>query len=319
LGCILEDPEKFATDEELLMILSQKQSQHDLVILRNDGPYTVEQAEHNMSLREYKPGGRVYDMQAKRIEAVKSQVHRRQNGGKMPGPTYLWRFDDFGRQGVLKAWRDAGKVLVLEPGTSPAHFLLALESGVLYEDYSMVFQNFSTFRADVKLSAGKFYYELDIKHIQGVAQFGWATEGFNSKRSSKTFNTQTWRTVSSTKSLGEGVGDNVFSWGFDGVGVSKWGDDNSSAFGVKWREGDVLGLACDMMNKTVSFSANGSFEPPLKVAFDKIDADCIAPALSAIASSTWWPTLGTCSVSTRRPMRHTCPCTLRPRNRLQAA
>jgi hypothetical protein len=38
LGCILEDPEKFATDEELLMILSQKQSQHDLVILRNDGP-----------------------------------------------------------------------------------------------------------------------------------------------------------------------------------------------------------------------------------------------------------------------------------------
>jgi hypothetical protein len=43
----------------------------------------------------------------------------------------------------------------------------------------------------------------------------------------------------------------------------------------------VLGLACDMVNKTVSFSVNGSFEPSLGVAFDKIVADSIAPALSA--------------------------------------
>ena len=43
----------------------------------------------------------------------------------------------------------------------------------------------------------------------------------------------------------------------------------------------MLGLACDMVNKTVSFSVNGSFEPPLGVAFDKIVADSIAPALSA--------------------------------------
>jgi hypothetical protein len=158
-------------------------------------------------------------------------------------------------------------------------------SGALYEDYSLVFQNFNTFKADVKLSAGKFYYELDIKHIRGVAQFGWATEGFNSKCSSSfssstvTFPSSPW--TGSPKSPGEGVGDNAFSWGFDGVGVSKWGDDSSSAFGVKWREGDVLGLACDLVNKTVSFSVNGSFEPPLGVAFDKIVADFIAPALSA--------------------------------------
>ena len=67
---------------------------------------------------------------------------------------------------------------MLEPGRG--------ESGALYEDYSSVFENFNTFRADVKLSAGKFYYELDIKHIQGVAQFGWDTEDFNSKSSSST-------------------------------------------------------------------------------------------------------------------------------------
>ena len=156
---------------------------------------------------------------------------------------------------MQKAWRDAGNVVVLEH----------VASGVLYQDYTMVFGDFSTFKADVKLSAAKFYYELDIKHIQGIAQFGWATEGFESSR----------------EDTGEGVGDNASSWALDGVRVSKWGDSNSSAFGVKWQEGDVLGLACDMVNKTVSFSVNGSFEPPLGVAFENIDADSIAPAFSA--------------------------------------
>jgi hypothetical protein len=129
----------------------------------------------------------------------------------------------------------------------------------------MLFGNYNTFKADVKLSAAKFYYELDIKHIQGIAQFGWATEGFES----------------STERTNKGVGDNAFSWGFDGVRARKWGDGSSSAFGVEWQEGDVLGLACDMVNKSVSFSVNGSFEPPLGVAFDKIVADSIAPAFSA--------------------------------------
>jgi hypothetical protein len=138
-------------------------------------------------------------------------------------------------------------------------------SGALYEDYTIVFGNFNTFKADVKLSATKFYYELEIKQIKGRARFGWVTEGFES----------------TTESSGEGVGDNAFSWAFDGVRARKWGDSSSSAFGVEWQEGDVLGLACDMENKSVSFSLNGSFEPPLGVAFDKIVADSIAPAFSA--------------------------------------
>ena len=159
---------------------------------------------------------------------------------------------------MQKAWRDAGNVVVLDH----------VASGALYEDYTMVFGNFNTFKTDVKLSAGKLYYELEIKHIPPLGsypQFGWSTEGFESSR----------------ESTGEGVGDNAFSWGFDGVRVLKWGDGSDSAFGVKWREGDVLGLACDMVNKTVSFSVNGSFELPLGLAFQNIAADSIAPAFSA--------------------------------------
>ncbi len=96
---------------------------------------------------------------------------------------------------MQEAWRDAGNVVVLEHVASDA----------LYEDYSMVFGNFHTFKADVKLSAAKFYYELEIKHIQGIARFGWATEGFES----------------STESTGEGVGDNAGHFGLQG-GCQLW-------------------------------------------------------------------------------------------------
>jgi hypothetical protein len=161
------------------------------------------------------------------------------------------------KERIHKAWRDAGNVVVLDH----------VNSGALYDDYTMLFGNFNTFKTDVKLSAAKFYYELHIKHIPSDShpQFGWSTEGFER----------------STEYTGEGVGDNAFSWGFDGLNVIKRGDGSDSAFGVEWQEGDVLGLACDMVNKSVSFSVNGSFEPPLGLAFQNITADSIAPAFSA--------------------------------------
>ena len=160
---------------------------------------------------------------------------------------------------VQKAWRDAGNVVVLDH----------VASGALYEDYTMLFGDLNTFKADVKLAAGKFYYELHIKHIRGeAALFGWATEDFSSSPS-RDGNEQL-------------VGGNAFSWGFDGVRLVKYANDvGGRAFGAAWKEGDVLGLACDMVNKSVSFSVNGSFEPPLGLAFQNIAAHSIAPAFTA--------------------------------------
>ncbi len=264
---------------------------------------------------------------------------------------------------VQKAWRDAGNVVVLDHEAS----------GALYEDYTIVFGNFNTLKADVKLSAAKFYYELEIKHMQGIAQFGWAAEGFESSTESTgeahevqvpktgmvpqtTYKTVTYqyqkpvyelkyrtvklpmpieyeeqqipyqevrqevetqKTVYETKYRTVKVPkpieyeemqipyqavrqevvtrtvqvprqttrmtEEAFSWAFDGVRVVKYAnvDAEGSAFGVAWQEGDVLGLACDMVNKSVSFSVNGSFEPPLGLAFQNIAADSIAPAFSA--------------------------------------
>ena len=49
------------------------------------------------------------------------------------------------KQRMDKEWRDAGNVVVLE------HVV----SDTLYEDNTMVFEDFNTFKTDVKLSAGK--------------------------------------------------------------------------------------------------------------------------------------------------------------------
>jgi hypothetical protein len=73
------------------------------------------------------------------------------------------------------AWWDAGNVVVLDH----------VASGALYQDYTMmVFGNFNTFKSDLKLSAGKFYQEIDMKHIpcDSYPQLGWATEGLESSR-----------------------------------------------------------------------------------------------------------------------------------------
>jgi hypothetical protein len=76
-------------------------------------------------------------------------------------------------------------------------------------------------------------------------------------------------------------------------------------FGTAWQEGNVLGLACDTVDKKMSFSVNGSFEPSLGVAFDNIVADYIASAFSASAFKVV-AIFGTCPSRTRHSMRNTC-------------
>jgi hypothetical protein len=59
-------------------------------------------------------------------------------------------------------------------------------------------------------------------------QLGFATEGF-----SRAYDAE-----------GRGVGDDEFSWGFDGIRQVLW--PFKKTFGSLWKQGDVLGFACDM-------------------------------------------------------------------------
>jgi hypothetical protein len=151
------------------------------------------------------------------------------------------------------------------------------------EDYTFEFggcagsfgwsRTFSTFKADVKLSGGRFYYELEIKNLQDGARFGWAQildQGAEE--------TNGWK--SSAECSYDGVGDNPFSWAVK----CKWHNGISTIFGHNLKKGDVLGLGCDMINKTIYFSVNGSFDA-LCVALKPISAEWIAPAFTASEGS----------------------------------
>lgn len=104
---------------------------------------------------------------------------------------------------------------------------------------------------DVVLRSGKWYYE--VKMVKpGLAQVGWADMMF-----------------SGNSLKGEGVGDDLHSWGLDGHRVFKW-HGGGVRWGTAWSEGNVIGFAADLEKRTLSFSLNGSFEAPMGVAFEGV-------------------------------------------------
>jgi hypothetical protein len=91
------------------------------------------------------------------------------------------------------------------------------------------------------VTSGKWYYEVNLT-TAGCMQFGWVDLAYEG-----------------AADQGQGVGDDVHSWAFDGWRKLKW-HDLSSSWGSKWSPGDVLGIAVDMDNLTMTFSLNGYSE-----------------------------------------------------------
>ena len=101
---------------------------------------------------------------------------------------------------------------------------------------------------------GQWYYEVEITKC-GLAQIGLkAYEGGDSEK-------------------GDGVGDDEHSWAFDGTRVLKWHKGANNKYGREWKVGDVVGCCIDMDSRSIKFSLNGSFDSPMGMAFDNIDAD----------------------------------------------
>jgi nucleoredoxin len=177
-------------------------------------------------------------------------------------------------------WRDAGKVALKQHrGRGSCDF-----------NHRMEFNNFNTFVADVKLSNGRFYYEVELLSLKGVAQFGVCTDGFAARADPG----------------GEGVGDDEHSYAVDGVRQRTWpADDGVNFTGSQWSDGQVIGFAVDMSDERsarVSVSVDGSFAPPNGLAFDRISATWLSPAFSASA--------GECRVNFGdTPFKHSPPDT----------
>ena len=156
------------------------------------------------------------------------------------------------------------------------------KGGVSYirSDSSVKFGDLTTVTAApyVKLFATatvpKFYYEVEVVKRGGRShydkmQLGWVTEGFK------------------PSSCLRGVGNAAGSWACDGCQKTKLSEGTSSAFGSEWAVGDIVGVAIDLAEGTISYSHRGSYSSPYGVAFTHINvpAGWVMPALSASKDS----------------------------------
>ncbi len=173
--------------------------------------------------------------------------------------------DDVTHDSAADIMRSAGSVVITRP----------FGDGFASKDGLLQFRNITTFVADVRLSGGKFYWEIEIidmrkrqtqffQHEQGDVKFGIVTEGF-------------------TPSQTPGIGHTAHSWSVDGGHQSSWHNAVTQPYGCAWAVGDVIGFALDMSDSDSSIfsvSVNGSFAAPNGVAFAAIDAAYLSPAFS---------------------------------------
>ena len=72
----------------------------------------------------------------------------------------------------------------------------------------------------VLLTRGKWYYEV-LLNTNGVSQIGWADGAFKGNASK-----------------GEGVGDDIHSWAYDGNRKLVW-HQSQTAWGAEWKTGTL--------------------------------------------------------------------------------
>ncbi|TPX68227.1 hypothetical protein SpCBS45565_g03219 [Spizellomyces sp. 'palustris'] len=111
------------------------------------------------------------------------------------------------------------------------------------------------------IGSGRYAYEVEL-HTDGIVQIGWAS-------SLCTFDPE----------AGTGVGDNQYSYAYDGHRKKKWHGpcSQSNEYGDDWYEWDVITTLIDLDNKEISYLRNGV---SLGVAFVDIPDVTWYPAIS---------------------------------------
>ena len=163
-------------------------------------------------------------------------------------------------------------------------------------DGVVAFHLFSAVRSKHRCpKGGKGYYELEILSLDECLteclQFGFASAAFE-------------RVPGAT---GDGVGDDRASWAVDGVRKLKWhkGRTQTQAFECTWQAGDVVGLACDLVNMRILVSLNGSFDPPNGFVFELVSNDGVQDGLFAAFSCGSGRVQ--CNLGQAGPFRHAPP------------
>ena len=115
-----------------------------------------------------------------------------------------------------------------------------------------------------------FYYEVTLVS-GGLAQIGWACLVDNSKSGTSAF--------APSNDLGDGVGDDAFSFAVDGSRGLKFHGGEDWKFPIEWKAGDRLGCLLNLNEEesSMSFTLNGK---DLGSAFTNCGARPFVPAFS---------------------------------------
>ena len=120
------------------------------------------------------------------------------------------------------------------------------------KEQAVAFSRFVTMRSAQRCPlGGKGYYELEILELDIKCQYGFAAPAF-------------------ARVLGyssKGVGDDSHSWSVDGARLCKW-HNGKETYPCTFKEGDVIGLACDLNTMQMHVSVNGSFAAPNGIVFE---------------------------------------------------
>jgi hypothetical protein len=105
---------------------------------------------------------------------------------------------------------------------------------------------------------GRWYYEVTLLS-DGLMQIGWANALFHCD-----------------PVYGQGVGDHMHSWAFDGLRCKKW-NVSCDSYGRRWHMGDTVGVLADMDLQEIKFYLNGE---DLGQAYENFSPHELFPAIS---------------------------------------
>ena len=130
----------------------------------------------------------------------------------------------------------------------------------------------------LRLTSGRWCYEVTMCSEEVVfPQIGWAREGFR-------------------PGAELGVGDDEFSYAYDGDRCKLWHGGGHDDFGREWEAGDVVGCYLDLDEGIILFTVNGTL-----VEFDDEEEEGTRPAFDGVSPGRWFPALtlksGTCRVN----------------------
>jgi hypothetical protein len=168
---------------------------------------------------------------------------------------------------------EQAKRRVLEPSHAPLSLFRGLPWAVKLGSHIGEFElsEFSTLRSTRSCPLGrKGYYEVEILGLDSeYPQYGFATAGFERVRGASS----------------DGVGDDEHSWAVDGARQLKW-HNGEERYECTWKQGDVIGLACDLDAMRVHVSVNGSFAAPNGLVFELVPEAVRDGLFAAITGSS---------------------------------